>query len=177
MGFFDFLKPKKQEVRVFSLEEIGEEIDTLIKDNTQKVSVEIEELKKKILEEKELALENIKKLEQAKLKNEDIPEKIKGAMQGNRETYIQRYNKFLKEFNLPKEIEEILEFYDVFDKSLDSFGRNTAKNSMVIGVFFSTETKNLSHNLIIFDKHVKNIKKQIESAKLDTSEELKEAFK
>ena len=94
---------KQKEKIGLPLEKLEGWFDEKTKELYKDIDKKINESKEKITEEIQKTKKNIDNLENAKLKNEDIPVKEKQFMQGNREFYINRINFFLDSLKIPEE--------------------------------------------------------------------------
>lgn len=136
-----------------------EKIKFLVEEEQKKLDLAHSELN----EIKKTAKQNIKNLEDAKLRNPNIPEKAKHYMQGNRIAYIKRTSKFFEKIELPKKIEDFLSFEKEFYSEIDDLGKATIRSFRILAEFFEHESSEISKNI----KQVENIVKKI-------SESLKE---
>lgn len=177
MGFFDFLKifpsKKEEEIQKIKLDELSSWIDSWSKNTHKTTNFGLLIIRKKIADEKNKAEENIIKLEHAKLKNPNIPERAKQIMEGNRKIYIPKVKTLLEEINLPENLNELLEFCDSFNKNLDTFAKGTIRNYDILQEFFVVENSAIAANIRKLDELIKKVKKIIENAGIEKENELK----
>lgn len=173
MGFFDFLRGKKKEIKEIRLDELDGFVDSWSKKVFENANQDVENIRKKIDEEKEKLKKNIQDLEVAKLKNPKIPEREKQFMEGNRKAYIQKVNGLLKEINLPNNTEEIPVFCDSFNKTLNNFGKISLKNHNILEYFFRDNVINISKNISKLGKLFKKTRTIVEDTGIDKTSMLK----
>jgi len=103
---------------------------------------QISAVSKKISAKIETTEEHIVKLEQAELRNKNIPKRALQIMSGNREAYIKKTRDFLA--RIDTDFDEAMEALSIFDKDLEALQKGNAKSNMVLNEFFSDETKHIS---------------------------------
>ena len=167
--FSSEIKTRKE----IDLEALGDYLDNFLKDSYEKAESEISEIKKKMFEEKLSLEKNIRIMENAQLKNTEIPERVKQIMEGNRWTYIQRINALIEKTNIPDDLSRILEFTRDFDKTMSDFDKAIAKNHSVMAEFFTKEASSVSNNVRNIDKFVKEIDKTLDKSRIVLINELK----
>jgi len=178
MGFLDFLKQfsnKKEEVEKFTLLETVDYINSWSKTMFNTTTQKLEEIKTLIAEEKNKAFENSNKLLKAELKNPNIPTRVKSIMAGNRKIYVLKVERFLETIQLSESFNELLEFCNSFNKSLNDFSRNTIKNHQILNEFFISEVRIVDDNIKELINLIKKIKEIIEESKILKVNELKES--
>lgn len=112
---------------------------------------EIEDLKK-------LAREKLDELAKAKLRNPNIPERVKQIMEGSRNTYINFNKIFLDKLDIDPEpdFEELKEFITSFEEASDSLAKSSGKSFMVLQEFFAQESAEVA-------RYIKKIESKIRS--------------
>ncbi len=176
MRGFNFLKrfsSKKEEIKEIKLEELDIYIDSLSKEIIKNKTLELDIIKQRISEEKTKLRKNIKRLEQAELKNNKIPDRAKQIMEGNRKVYIKRLTTLADKIDVPNDFSEILNFCSSFDGILDYLGRGTNRQFHVLQQFFVNETNNIATNIRNINNLVKKIRTLAENSKIDTIRGLK----
>ncbi|MBU0760954.1 MAG: hypothetical protein KJ600_06080 [Nanoarchaeota archaeon] len=181
MGFFDFLK-KKAEVEEkkpeeISLSEINSWLQSKSKNTLEKVNSELEEIRKKITTEKSVLKESLKNLENAELKNKELPERAKQIMQGNRQIYLQKIETLIGNLNFPEALEKVASFSDSFDKELGEFDKSISKSHNILGEFFPEKAGAVSMNVKNLDKFVKDAKTAIKNSEIEKLKELENKIK
>lgn len=167
MGFFDFLKKKKQETKEIKLEELDNWLDSLSKNTLENINPQITSLKEKITQEKIKLSDNIKKLATIELKNPNIPERAKHIMEGNRTTYIQKLTNLSKEIKIPEQTDQIITFHTSLTNLLNEFTKATNKSHHILMEFFVEEISNISTNMRNIINLIEKIKKLIENSNLE----------
>jgi hypothetical protein len=178
MGVFDFLrqfsgKKKEELVKEIKLEELDAWADSMSKKDLENVNLSLASIRERICEEKEKMEENIRKLNDAKLKNPNIPERAKQMAEGNRKSYAQKAKTLLTLVNLPDEFDEIPEFFSSFNNALVYFGKSTLRSYHILQEFFGEETDAIAGNIRNLDGLVKKAKKTADGAGIDKVNELK----
>jgi len=110
---------------------------------------------KSILIKLKRELENLQK---AKLKNPDIQQRMIDIMQGNRDSYIKKYQNFLDSLTMPKDYTDADYFIDEIENSLDSLHKSTQKPYYVLHEFFEHEAYNIASNIRKIDALVKEFR-------------------
>lgn len=178
MGVFDFFEriySKKEEITEVKLEELTAWVDTFYKKRLK--DIDLADIRKLVDEEKKRLEENIRRLDEAKLKNTEIPERYKQIMEGNRRVYLKEVTILLDEINLPEKPEEILEFYSIFNDALDNFAKTTVKSYHILQRFFIEEITSISTSIRAFDELMKKVKRLMENSKIEKLTELKNKAK
>src|SRR3989338_6309944 len=117
----------------------------------------------KINEEIDAAKQSLAALRDAKLQNENIPEKAKYVMEGNRASYIRKTEWFLRCFPDLKIKQEkndygnIRKFFVLFDRELLGFANATTKPYQVLQHFFVNESRGIALNIKKLEGHVKEL--------------------
>ncbi|MBU1201755.1 MAG: hypothetical protein KJ583_00965 [Nanoarchaeota archaeon] len=168
MGIFSFLR-KKEETIKFS--EINGWIIRYIDEKgfNSKIDEFNKETEAKIKEVKKLLFE----LEKATLVNENIPERLKHIMEGNRKNYVRKVNFFLNEITLPENYYEIKNFSKEFTKKLDELSAETQKSYVVLREFVEKELSNVIKKIKEIENLSIRLKKEFEENKIDEIEKIK----
>lgn len=100
-------------------------------------------------------------LQDAKLKNPNIPQKMLDIMKGNRESYIKKHRDFLNALNLPKDYKDVDLFLDDIINSLEDLHASTEKPYYVLKEFFEHESYNVASNVKKIDLLINELKTNI----------------
>ena len=118
--------------------------------------------------------EELDKLEKARLKNPNIPQKMYDIMEGNRESFIKKHNHFIDSLNQPKDYADIDYFIDEAEKALNELHESTQKPYFVLHEFFEEEAYKVASNLKKIDLLVKELKDKLKEYNLRRINRLKE---
>jgi hypothetical protein len=175
MKIFGFLKrlSNKKEIENIRLEEIDSWVNSQSMKLFEGINSELKGIKEKISKEKEKVERNIQKLEEGKIKNKNIPYRAKYMMEDNRKIYIQKVINLLEKFELPEKFDEIPKFYNSINIELDSFGKGTFRNHVILQEFFVNEIENISGSIKALSELVKKAKKTAEDPEVVKVNELK----
>jgi len=178
MGLFDFIKkmfsePIEEGPLKLNLEQLESWLSQQSQQAFENANEKLSGIKKNISEEKLNLQVNIKKIEEAVIKNTEIPDRVKHIMEGNRISYIKRINSLIERTNVPDKFLELLEFSSSFDKTMSDFDKDIAKNHRVMQEFFIKESGSISSNIRNIDKHVKNIKETLKENKISHLEKVR----
>ncbi|MBI2452428.1 hypothetical protein HYV50_05130 [Candidatus Pacearchaeota archaeon] len=179
MGFFDFLKKfqsreetrKEPEKIVFS--EINNWLDARANSVFNELNQKLNNFKEQINQEKQNLNEKIKILQEAQIKNPNIPERAKQIMEGNRKIYVNKINSFLSQINFPENSNQIPEFFLVFNNSINELDKNIVKNHHVMEEFFLEKASVIPQGIKKIDYSVKKAKETIEESKINYINKIK----
>ncbi len=150
MNWFKRLIAKKK-----SLEEaknwLDEEKAGKQEEHDKAVSAAAKEMPK-LLEEAE---ERIKKIEQAGLRNPNIPERAKHYLQGNRERLTELSRKFMENLFVPKNSVETSQIELLFYQ----YAQNSARSAAITSEFLGEEVKEMHSALARIETKIREIKK------------------
>jgi len=153
MGFIDKIKqmfsspePEEEELMLSELEawyqkklgDIQDDIKAFVSEKKESFSETLLKLRA-----------DAEKLETAKLKNENIPAKVRDIMEGNRNLYIKRVRDFadrtklLESFSFAN-IDDWHSLFSDFKKELEIFAKATQKGYQVMQEFFSYESRDIA---------------------------------
>lgn len=161
MGWFKSLFKKEAELQTayVGVEELQQWFDS-------KSEIIIENTKESIKEDFESINNNIsqikkdsKVLEEAKLRNEKIPERAIHIMEGNRKSYINFVLNFIDKINTPAAVNfnVVSDFVSDFEDSLSQFTKNSAKNYHVLQEFFAHESGSIAKRIRDIDLTVRGL--------------------
>jgi regulator of replication initiation timing len=159
-----FFSPGKQEDEVINIHELEATAKKLfeqhLKDsmmpNLERIRQEIDETIAEV--EKKCTL-----LEDAKLKNENIPLKEKQFMTGNRESYVKHVRILIRNAKIPSTIAEAEEAVESFFHVIDPFANHTMKARQILNHFFEHETESIHKSITSLKKLYDSIKELLES--------------
>ena len=147
--------------KLFAKEEIPEEnieidrlnswLDEKTKPLFEGLDNNINQIISKINDEKGKCTENLKTLENAKLQNPKIPERVKTIMEGNRDAFIKKVTFFFNNMDLKyhndKDYNELIEKCNRIKSEIDALGKSTARSYQVLNEFFAREAENVAINI------------------------------
>lgn len=165
--FTQFIKKKEIEIEHINLKDIDTWFNTLSQKNIEKGKIELEQIRQDITTEKEKTLQNLNILLETKPKNADLPAKALHYLEGNRKKYPQKVEFFLKEIELPNDIQKIHEFCTSFEEKLNSFGENTAKNYSILKDLIGKEALDVATNIKHLATLITKAKKIVEHSKIE----------
>jgi hypothetical protein len=177
MGWFIdlfFKKKKTQKIKINS-KELLNWFNNQIKDNSAELENNIVSIFNKISKEIKRTKENLKILEEAKLRNPNISEREKHFMRGNREAYIKKVELLLTQINIKKQdYNEILNSCLDFNNSVELFGKSTVKSFHILREFFDEEASNIASNVKNLDNNIKELRMIINDSKINDFKIIKE---
>ncbi|MFH1592027.1 MAG: hypothetical protein ABIB47_01535 [Candidatus Woesearchaeota archaeon] len=176
MGIFDFLKrssTQKEEIKEFNLNDLASWLDSKSKESLENINLELTNIRKSLEEEKTKIEENLQKLNEIKLKNPNIPERAKQMRNDNKKSFTQQVNFLLSKINFPEELNQIQEFHDSINESLDYFAKSTKRSHIILQEFFGNEIQAISTNLKTIANLIKKGKEKAESPEIEKLNELK----
>ena len=164
---FEFLKSlfkektEEQEVKLEHIENwLKEKTKPIFSELNKRIDTRLIEIKSQLSELKE----NINDLETAEVKNpEKIESRVKNIVLGHRANYLRILNRFLERINIPEPgHKKALEFCDLIEKELDSFGKASVKSYYTVQHLFSDQVAAIAKTLKNIGNNVKQIKQDIE---------------
>jgi hypothetical protein len=145
------------------------------KDFYEKTNIRIKEIKHKIKEEISATEENLKILEEAKLKNENIPLKEKQFMEGSRSFYIKKIRLFINSLDISDE--DLIGFAEGMKKRIDELGSSTLRSYQILQHFFEHEAYGLAQNIKRVDTLCRDLESSIKSREIIAIESIKDSIK
>ncbi|MEM4267197.1 MAG: hypothetical protein QXK37_00020 [Candidatus Woesearchaeota archaeon] len=158
LRFLKGLFARPEEIVYIKFTELGQWFDKIAMEEIEKISSLLNPLTSKyksLINETNRMLDA---LENANLKNQEIAERAKQLMEGNRKTYIKRTRDFLISVNRELKIEDIDEFHKEFQEKIMLLNQSTTKSYYVLQEFFAHESREIA-------LRIKNLEEQINSAK------------
>ena len=93
-------------------------------------------------------------LENAELRNPNIPERAKHYMTGNREQFLKLTARFIENLFVPKEGPD----FSQLDLLFHQYAQNTSRPAVILSEFFGEEVKNVRSSLSEIEKIIHDIK-------------------
>lgn len=166
-------KEEKQEEKIY-LDELSGWVDKKTKPIFENLKNEINDAVSVIDEEKERVFENLKKLENAKLQNPNIPERAKTVMQGNREAFLRKVSGFLNNIDLQyNDFYNLIEKCRSFELEIDELAKSTSRSYQILSQFFAREVSIIAENIKKIESNSKEIRSLIEHAKVETIDKIR----
>ncbi len=151
---FLFGKQEPQQVtEEITKEQLKEWFEDKVKHLESEVEQKLSEMRGKLKEKIDETKESLTELENAELRNPNIPVREKQFMEGNRKAYLQRTEHLLRE------ITDILEYETSFflhhyKEYLDNFAKSTSRAYRILQQFFAKETNFIAGKLKEIDSHI-----------------------
>ncbi|MBU0615631.1 MAG: hypothetical protein KJ601_06065 [Nanoarchaeota archaeon] len=164
---FEFVKnlfKKPEQVLEIPLDKLDEWLDNNATGVKEKLQAGMKDIKLRLYEEIEKANNNITVLEEAELRNPNIPMRAKHFMHGNRLAYVKYMRNFLDRLHVGNEFDSMVEFAKGFDSQLEEMNKSTARAYNILQEFFAHESKNIALNVKNMDNITKEIQKQFEDS-------------
>lgn len=161
MGWFSSIFRKKEELEKAYIdlgeleqwfdmksESLLEGIKESIKEDISSINTYLAKLK-----------ESSKALEEAKLRNDNIPERAVQIMEGNRRAYISAINNFAGSIQLPAIIkfDAVSDFVSDFEDRITSFTKISARNYHILQEFFAHESNQIAQSVKDIDLAVRGL--------------------
>jgi len=113
-------------------------------------------------------------LEEAKLMNEKIPDRVKHILEGNRKIYIQKISSFLDSLEKPRHIADVHRFQNDFSRRLDELSVQTQKNFLIIKEFLEDELSKVVKHIKEIEDRSKKLVALLEKHHFQNTEEIRE---
>lgn len=161
MGWFSSVFKKKEE-----LQKAYVDIDDLQQWFESRAEIRIENIKSSIKEDldrinqfAEQIKSSSKVLEEAKLRNDNMPERVIHIMEGNRKSYINSVNNFISRLQRPSAINysSVSEFVSQFEDNITSFAKASSKSYHILQEFFAHESGKIAQNVKDIDLTVRSM--------------------
>jgi len=112
----------------------------------------------KIDNESKQVVDNLKKLDEAKLQNPNIPDRAKMIMEGNRSGFIKKVNYFFDNLDFKyNNYKELMEMCKSIENEVQQLGKGTAKSYQVLNEFFARQAENIAINIKKVESYSKEI--------------------
>jgi len=137
---------------------------------------ELEGAREKVNQEILLAKQNIEALKLTGLRNDNIPEKAKHYMEGNREIYIRKALLFFESLEMPTDARTAAAFASEFDSKINEFGKSTTRAYAIMREFVEQEVSKLAANIKNIDNVAAEIKASLADSRIKEMDKLKEGL-
>ncbi len=173
--FKSIFRKKEQELpkEEITLEHLENWLDEKTKPVIAELNGRLAAAKQKVIREIAEARHNIEILEQAQLRNQEIPERAKHFMKGNRETYVKRINFFFSSIHFPDAISDYGFFYSAMQEELRNLAQGVARPYQILQEFFSDESRQVSSNVAVIEQEINGLQQEIISKSINSLESTK----
>ena len=169
-----FAKEEIQEEKI-ELNELNSWLDQKTKPLFENLNNNINQIMDKINNEKQKVNENLKKLENAKLQNPKIPERVKTIMEGNRAAFIKKVSHFFDNLDFKFDnYNELIEKCNNISNEIESLGKSTARSYQVLNEFFAREAENIAIDIKHVENYSKDIANSIKNSKISNIDKIKD---
>lgn len=172
-----FAKEEAQEEEI-ELNKLSAWLDEKAEPLFESLDNNIHQIIVKINNEKEKSAENLKILENAKLQNPKIPERVKTIMEGNRSAFIKKVSFFFDNLDLKhnnnNDYNKLIEKCSKIKEEIGSLGSSTARSYQILNEFFAREAENIAINIKKVEDCSKEIKDSINNDKISSIKKIKE---
>lgn len=141
--------------------------------NIAELNNKLKELNNQIHEDVNTTNQNLSALDNAELMNQNIPERAKHFMKGNREAYKKKVSLFLNSLHLPDKVDNWPVFYSAAQNEMKEMVQGTAKSFQVLQEFFANESRNVMNSIGSIESKILAFKQSFDKAGLDLLEETK----
>ncbi|MBD3209602.1 hypothetical protein GF367_04275 [Candidatus Woesearchaeota archaeon] len=107
-------------------------------------------------------MERLDILESADLKNPNIPQRAKQAMEGHRKQYIKRIKEFIESIDIPKDYEKLTPFAEAFSEQVEQLSSDTQKNVYVLKEFLEKEAGSVAKTIGRMDRSIVDLRSTFE---------------
>lgn len=168
-----FAKEEIQEEKI-GLNELNSWLDEKSKAKFESFDLGINETLEKINHEKEKVKENLKILEDAKLQNPKIPDRVKTIMEGNRAGFIKKVSYFFNNMDLKyNNPYELIQRCKNIGNEIEQLGKGTARSYQVLGEFFARQAENVAINIKNVENYSKGMINAINDSKIRDIDKIK----
>ncbi len=166
MGIFGLIQKlfsKEEETAELHLNELkgwlSEKTSSNLQDDKTSITERVSELNSLISSAKE----KLVILENAQLKNENIEEKLKNFMSGNRSNYIKQVSMFLNNLTVPETNENLKQFTESATESFNILNKSARKSFYILQEFFAEESGKVAEDLKKIEDSIKSINSSLNS--------------
>ena len=157
-----------------NLNELNPWLDAKTRTIIENLNLNINQIINRINDEKVKAAENIKKLEDAKLQNPNIPNRAKTIMQGNRSAFIKKISFFFNNLDLKySDPNRLIGKCKDIENEINAVGKSTARSYQILNEFFAREAENVAANLKNIENNLKEIINLIKNSKITNIDKIK----
>jgi predicted nucleic acid-binding Zn-ribbon protein len=111
-------------------------------------------------------------LQNARLKNENIQEKLKNYMTGNRDNYVKQVGQFVDWVEIPR-VEDALDWCNSFIERVDLLSKSSSKSFFVLQEFFAHESGAIAQILKRLTDKVREIKDLLDGGEVKDINEVR----
>jgi DNA repair exonuclease SbcCD ATPase subunit len=174
--FKKFFKKEKLEIKLADLDKW---FDESTKRNFEELTPNIKSSYSSFKEKIELLKEQIKALENAKIKDEEkIEPRVKQIVLGNRQNYIRQLNILINNLQIPEAVhKEALEFCSALDQKLTELANSTKKSFYTAQHLFHKEVEDIAKTIKDMDSIIKELRQTIEKSNTVNIDKTKEMMK
>ncbi|MFH0868527.1 MAG: hypothetical protein V1831_04400 [Candidatus Woesearchaeota archaeon] len=127
--------------------------------------------------EKERISENLRVLENAKLQNPKIPERVKTIVEGNRVAFIKKISFFLDNIDLKfNDFDELTGKCKNIEDELDLLAKSTAKSYQVLNEFFAREAEHVAMSIKKVENCSKDIRNSMKHSRIPSINKIKNSI-
>lgn len=171
MGIFNFLKKQKESI-VLDITEVNKWLDKYIE--RQEMGTRLAIIKREIGSKASKLKELLEILRNSQLKNPQVyPERALNVMEGNRNSYIQKIETFLKNLQFPERYDDIKPFLEEISAEIEKLAIDTQKNFFILKEFMENDVSSVANKIAELDKIVANARTTLENTALDVVKEIK----
>lgn len=165
---------KEIPIEKIELEQLNGWLDKNTKHLFEKLDRAVSEIIAAIEKEKKGVLENIEKLENAKLQNPNIPDRAKMVMEGNRKAFAKKVSHFFNNIDLKQEdYREVIRRCNHLINEIETMAKSTARSYQILNEFFAREAGTVAKNIKNVENYLKDIKNAVKNNKIDSVEKIK----
>lgn len=170
MAFFDFFKKKPEPTEEVSFSGLDAWLKAYV--DKKDLNSKWQAFRKQVEEIFKSINSALAELAQAKLINENISEKERQIMEGNRDNYVKRFSQFLEQIHIPEPFSESGFFTSKLSQDLDSLSGDTEKNFFVLKHFFDKQVSQVAVHLKALSDKLISFRKSLENEHLDEVREI-----
>ncbi len=165
--------PDEADIKIAELEKWFEDkIKGVTEEKTKAMNETCAEIRERISETKQKML----LLEEARLRNEKIPERAKQILAGNKDEYLRKTNQFLMHSEPPQQIdrESMRRYCRDFDTAISFLKKSTVKQSFVLKEFHEHEAYQIIASIKSIEDRIFELKQLVEHDDFKRIDALKE---
>jgi hypothetical protein len=134
---------------------------------------ELANVNQRVLAEKQQTVLHLDALNKAELMNQNIPERAKHFMRGNREAYYKKVSLFLDKILPPQKVEDLPVFHSAMQEELKELMQGTAKSFQIMQEFFANESRQVMSSIGNIEREIIAFKQAFDTAGLDVLDSTK----
>ncbi|MAE42467.1 hypothetical protein CMO93_01740 [Candidatus Woesearchaeota archaeon] len=173
-----FAKEEEKPEEKVVLSELGKWLDAKEKPLLESLKNRVNEIIGRVNEERKVLSDNLKKLEDAKLQNPNIPNRAKTIMEGNRKAFIKKVSHLFNNIDLKYEdFNEITRRSKDLEKDIDLLGKSTARTYQILSEFFAREIASIAEIIKKIETNSKSIRESVNYNKINAIKKIKNDVK